>query len=572
MDRIPGFGGGKARELKGTNNIVPHVIEVIRAAYNYREILPAKAECKLVTQRPALDNRPGQRNMQSSKDWTKDRGDLRQADGTPQLPMELWIVVAEHLRHDKNRTFRFYPVRPFNMPAIKSLRLTSRTLNAVVEPLYWERVELSPMARQKESVEIIQHLHQNAVHREFIKCLLFSRWRPRPSGQTEISPGLEETRPPLDTLSEIFTTLPNLRAIHVHWSHMTCAMYEHLYNLQQLEYIEFAKPPLIPLEESLDFDRLNVTALRLKAITVSLGATETVPGVTACAKLFLSPSLEGVSTSSSMAPFIHALTNQKPFDQLRYYEAVEPLALAGFTEFYAFAAHCPNLTSVKFRPRITAEINEPDAIPSPPANVLTQLRCFDGTLPLAARIVPGRPVERVVAAFPSFHSDIAFEASLKRLSESSRPLKALNLAIRYLEDEYLSIISRIAPSLEELEISLYLHRVPGVGKPRAEEWLPLQIDTRLHLDQLKPLSRLRVFVLKNLQDASFGPTVAPEPFPEIAEGPAQIPAMKELCKNHQHLEYVELGQTVRWSKEHDCWVWRSPSESAVVHFDLAGSE
>lgn len=414
--------------------------------------------------------------MQSSKDWTKDQGDPRQAHGTPQLPMELWMVVAEHLRQDKNRTFRFYPVRPFNIPAIKSLRLTSRTLNAVVEPLFWERVELSPMARQNDSTEIIQHLHQNASHREFVKCLLFSRWRPRPAGQTEANPGQEEIRPPLETLSGIFTRLPNLRAIHGNWSHMTCAMYEHLYSLQQLEYVEFARPPIIPLEESLDFGRLNAAALRVKAISVSLGATETVPGISACAKLFLSPSLEELSTSSSMAPFIHTLTNQNSFDQLRYYEAVEPLALAGFTEFYAFAAHCPNLTSVKFRPRITAEINQPDDIPSPPANILTQLRCFDGTLQLAARIVPGRPLEKVIAAFPSFHGEVAFQASLKRLSESSRGLRALNLAIRYLEDDYLSIISRIVPSVEELEISLYLHLVPGVGKVGNQCTIPSRVE------------------------------------------------------------------------------------------------
>ncbi|KAG9050637.1 hypothetical protein FS837_003737 [Tulasnella sp. UAMH 9824] len=496
--------------------------------------------------------------MQSSKDRSKDQDDLRQAHGTPQLPMELWIAVAQHLRQDKTRTFRFYPVRPFNMPAIKSLRLTSRTLNAVAESLYWERVELSPVFRKKECAEIIQHLHQNAGHREFVQCLLFSMWRPPPPN----NPGPAEPRLPLDTLSEIFTRLPNLRAIHANWSHMTCAMYEHLYSLQQLEYIEFARPPNIPLEKSLDFNRLNTAALRLKAITVLLGASETVPGVLACAKLFLSPSLEELSTSSSMASFIHTLTNQKSFDRLRYYEAVEPLALAGFTEFYAFAAHCPNLTSVKFRPGSTATLDEPDDIPSPPANILTQLRCFEGTLQLAARIVPGRPVERVIIAFAPFNSDVSFEASLTRLSESSQRLRALNLAIRYLEDDYLSIISRIVPSLEELEISLYLHSVPGVGK----------IETRLHLDQLEPLSRLRLFVLKNLEDASFGLTKAPEPFPEIADGPAQVSTVKELCKNHKHLEYVELGQTVRWYKEDDCWIWRSPSESGVIHFDLAGSE
>ncbi|KAG8934084.1 hypothetical protein FRC01_005245 [Tulasnella sp. 417] len=502
--------------------------------------------------------------MQSSKDSTRDQDDRKQAHGAPRLPMELWIVVAEHLRHDTTRSFQLYPVRPFHMPSIKSLRLTSRNLNAAVEPLFWERVELAPVNRGKGSIGIIQHLHQNAAHREFVKCLIFSMWRPSPPNQPppDGNSGSDEARPHVETLSRIFTRLHNLRAIHVNRSHMTCAMYEHLYSLQQLEHVEFSKPPVILLERSLDFDRLDAKMLRLKAITVSYGATETPPGVSACARLFLSPSLEKLVTSSSMAPFIYALTSQQSFDQLRYYEAVEPLELEGFTEFYAFAAHCPNLTSVKFRPRITTEITESDRIPSPPANILTQLHSFEGTLALASRIVPGRPVESVIAAFSSLHSDIPLEAPLKRLSESSRRIKVLNLTIRYLEDDYLAIISRLVPSVEELEILLYLHLVPGVGT----------IGTRLHLDQLKPLSRLRIFVLKNLQPTSFGPTVIPEPFPELAEGSEQIPVMKTLCKEHGLLEYVELGQTVRWIKEHDSWVWRSPSGSGLVDFEVARSE
>ncbi|KIO28713.1 carbohydrate esterase family 12 protein [Tulasnella calospora MUT 4182] len=528
------------------------------------------------------------------------------------------------------------------MPAIKSLRLTSRNLHTVVEPLYWERVDLSPVTRPTECVEIIQHLHQNAAHREFVKCLLFSKWRPPPPPDhppPDSNPGPEDIRPPIETLSGILTRLRNLRAIHANGSPMTCAMYEHLYTLQQLEYVEFAKPPIITLKEFPDFDRLNVMTLGLKAIAVSLGAhaIETVPGVSACARLFLGPSLEKLSTSSTMAPFIHALTNQKSFDQLRHYDAVEPFALGGFTEFYAFAAHCPNLTSLKFRPRITTEITEVDSIPSPPANFLTQLRYFEGTLQLAAQIVPGRPVEKIITAFPSFYQS---EASLRRLPESSRKQKALNLTIRCLEDDYLSMISRILPFLEELEISLYLYRLAGVGKvddamlstlceSRTEEWLHIafdaslkrlsessrklkalhltiryleddhlsiisrilpsldeleillysyivhgvaKIDTRPHLDQLKPLSGLRTFVLKNLQLSSLAPIVAPEPFPEIAEGPNQIPIMKDLFKDHPRLEYVEVGQTVRWFKEQDCWVGRSPSGSALVNFKVAGSE
>ncbi|KAG8972543.1 hypothetical protein FRC05_009776 [Tulasnella sp. 425] len=500
------------------------------------------------------------------EDQTRDQGHRKQTSGFHQLPMELWIVVTEHLRQDASRSFQFYPIRPLNMPAIKSLRLTSRSFNAIVEPLYWERVELFPTTRPGESRQIIQHLHHNPAHRQLVKCLVLSKWRPPPplGDGADSNPTPEPTRPHVDLLSEIFTKLHNLRAIQVTWSHMTCAMYEHLYSLQQLEYLEFVKPPIIPLEGTLDTGRLNATALRLKAIAVSMGAVATIPGVSACARLFLSPSLEQLSISSSMAPFIHTLTNQNSFDQLRHYEAVEPFDLGGFEEFYAFAAHCPNLTSVKFRPRITTEVNELDAIPSPPDNILTQLRCFDGTLQLAARIVPGRPVERVITACPSFQLDNAFEASLKRLSNSSRSIKALRLNIRYLEDSYLSIISRVMAPLEELEITLYLHLVPGVGK----------IETRLHLDQMKPLSRLRAFVLKNLQSPSIGPGpgAVPEPFPEMADGPSQVSAMKELCKNHHSLEYVELGQTARWSKNHDGWTWRSSSGSAVVDLQATGDQ
>lgn len=408
----------------------------------------------------------------------EDQTHRKQTDGFHQLPMELWIVITEHLRQDSSRSFQFYPVRPFNMPAIKSLRLTSRSFNAVIEPLYWERVELFPTTRPRESSQIIQHLHHNPAHRQLVKCLVFSKWRPPPAGDPpDSNPTPEPTRPYVDLLSGIFTKLHNLRAIHVTWSHMTCAMYEHLYSLQQLEYLEFVKPPIIPLEATLDTGRLDATALRLKAIAVSMGAVGTIPGVSACARLFLSPSLEQLATSSSMAPFIHTLTNQKSFGQLRHYEAVEPFELGGFEEFYAFAAHCPNLTSVKFRPRITAEVNELDDIPSPPDNILTQLCCFDGTLQLAARIVPGRPVERVITACPSFHNDKEFEASFKRLSNSSRRIKALHLTIRYLEDDYLSIISRAMPPLEELEIKLYLHLVPGVGKVSSAMYSTPQRDS-----------------------------------------------------------------------------------------------
>ncbi|KAG8934085.1 hypothetical protein FRC01_005246 [Tulasnella sp. 417] len=496
--------------------------------------------------------------MQSSKDWTRDQDDRKQAHGAPRFPMELWVVVAEQLRHDTNQTFQFYPVRPVHMPSIKSLRLTSRNLNAAVEALFWEQLELDPVYLEKDTMGIIQHLHQNAAHREFVKCLRLSMWRPSPYNHPPPDGISYHTTPPVETLSGIFTKLHNLRAIRVYWSHMTCAMYEHLYSLQQLEYVEFAEPPITLLENSLDSDRLDTTMLRLKAITVSYGAMEgSPPGVPACARLCLSPSLEKLANLPSMEPFIYALTNQQSFDQLRHYEAVEPREWEGFTAFYAFAAHCPNLTSVKFRSDHVGII-EPDRIPAPPTNILTQLRRFEGSVSVAARIVPGRPVENVSTAFPSSHNGIPFEGSLKRLSESSRTLKVLNLTIRHLEDDYLSIISRIVPSVEELEILFWSIMARGE-----------KVETRLHLEQLKPLSRLRAFVLKNLQPIS---AWLQPPFSELAEGADQIPAMKILCKEHEHLEYVELGQTIRWIKEHDSWVRRSASGSAVVDFEVARSE
>ncbi|KAG9018144.1 hypothetical protein FRB90_012107 [Tulasnella sp. 427] len=458
------------------------------------------------------------------------------------FPIEIWLAIAEHLRADTTQNFQFYPIRPFNSPAIKNLRLTSRALNAAVEPFYWERVELFARTRPLQSLQIIQHLHENQVHRGFIKCLLFSKWRaPSPSCHdlTNTKPVYDAAQPSVDILSELFIKLHNLQAIHIAWSYMTCAMYEHLYTLRNLEYLDFVKVPIIPLEESSDLSRINVEALRIKAISISLGVMDTTPGVTACTRLLQSPRLERLSTSTTMAQFIYDVTSQSSFRQLRYYEAAEPFELEGFGDFFTFVTQCPNLTSLKFRPRITCDFFNPDEIPRPPVNIMTQLCHFEGSLQLAVQIVPGRPVRTIIILFASFHIEPPLDKCLERLSRSSPNIKMLRLPLRYLEDDHLSVISRNLLGLEDLEIELYLHMIRGVGK----------IDTRLHLDQLRPLSRLRRFVLRNMQQSPNA--IVPEPFPEIADSQSQVPIMKMLCKNHSNLEKFEVeGENEHPARSH----------------------
>ncbi|KIO24875.1 hypothetical protein M407DRAFT_244269 [Tulasnella calospora MUT 4182] len=51
----------------------------------------------------------------------------------------------------------------------------------------------------------------------------------------------------------------------------------------------------------------------------------------------------------------------------------------------------------------------------------------------------------------------------------------------------------------------------------------------------------------------------------MVDGPSQPEVMKILTKNHPLLEYVEIGQTVRWHRERDGWKWRGPGECVAVN-------
>ncbi|KAG8941354.1 hypothetical protein FRC00_012417, partial [Tulasnella sp. 408] len=103
--------------------------------------------------------------------------DTTECLGARDLPVELWITIAHSLRVDLDHHFPFYPVRLFDMPALKTLRLVSRALNDVTEPLYWERVELSANARPREALEVVKHLKTNKTHRNYVKHLVLERWR-----------------------------------------------------------------------------------------------------------------------------------------------------------------------------------------------------------------------------------------------------------------------------------------------------------------------------------------------------------------------------------------------------------
>lgn len=400
------------------------------------------------------------------QDQVRDSG--KQPDYSHQLPIELWLVIAEHFREGASAPFRLYSVRSFNMYTIKILRLVSRAFDIIFEPLFWERVALIGTGTGLERAkQIKEHFSRKPRVRQFVKCLVFTKWRQRPSAADQTPE--RKNNPLADVLTEIFTKLHNLRAVHGFWSQMSGAMYEHLYRLQYLEYLEFMKLPTIPFDLSPRMVTLSSNSLRIKAIAVSMGVDSTQAGLQAHKQLFLSPALEQISTSTSMAPFIYAMADQQIFYQLQTYDALEPFELDEFDAFYSFAARCPNLTCVKFRSRITEELNDVDRIPAPPEGSLSRLRSFEGSLQLSARIVPRQPVEKVVVPVSSNSmSESAFETWVSQLSRSTTPIITLHFTIRYLKNDFLSVISSYHPSLEELRIHFAPRIVPNATQVSQE--------------------------------------------------------------------------------------------------------
>ncbi|KAG9047781.1 hypothetical protein FS837_001489 [Tulasnella sp. UAMH 9824] len=480
--------------------------------------------------------------------------DTTECLGGRDLPVELWITIAHSLRLDSDHHFPFYPVRLFDMPALKSLRLVSRALNDVTEPLYWERVELSANARPREAMEVVKHLKANTTHQNYVKHLVLERWRAKRVVEQK-EDGIEATS---EELSELFTSLRNLRAIHFDWVYLTPEMLAHIFTLPKLQSLRFLHLPTVPQSVPLSYGNLPVSSVSLEQVLLSQSTDSSSSlNPSTCINLFVNPaSLEKLRISFWVLPIIYNIAAEVPFSNLQTLETPEPSTLPGLHRFYNFARSCQSLTRLTLSPMVTDPVSSLDLIPPPPSDVLGQLQSFQGTLTAAAQIVPTRPVEELYVNCRSENAhSLTFGPALQRCSTSSKAIRVFHLKLVELREEYLPLIVSSFPLLEELEIGLTGHIVLGSRKN----------GITLHVDQLQPLSRLRSFTLKNTVWDANDRRVIPEPFPTMKDGPSQLEVMKVLTKDHGLLKFVEIGQTVRWHWERDGWRYRSLGECVVVN-------
>ncbi|KAG8946430.1 hypothetical protein FRC04_011876 [Tulasnella sp. 424] len=374
------------------------------------------------------------------------------------LPIELWLTIAQSLRLDVDQHFPSYPVRLFDMRALKNLRLVSQTMKDVIEPLYWERVELSANTRPREAMEAVKHLKANPVHRGYVKYMVLKRWRAEHLVHRWGDD--RENEPTSETLSGLFTSMRNLRAIHFEWMYLTPEMFAHLYALPHLQCVVFLHLPTIPPSVSLDCGTLPMSTFTLDRVLSShITDSSDSLGIATCVNLFVNPAkLETLQISFRVAPVLYRFAEEVTFDSLREFEGPEPSALHEIDLVYKFMRSCPNLECINITPRITDGVPGLDSIPSPPDDVLGQLQSFQGTLPLAARIVPSRPVEKVYASCRSGNAHThAFGPALQRLATSSKSIRVLHLKLVGLNDEHLYLVASNLPLLEELEIGLTGH-------------------------------------------------------------------------------------------------------------------
>ncbi|KAG8930680.1 hypothetical protein FRC01_002421 [Tulasnella sp. 417] len=354
-------------------------------------------------------------------------------------------------------------------------------------------------------MELAKHLKANLTHRDYVKYLVLKRWRAKDLAVRR-EDGVEATS---EELSELFTRMGNLRAIYFEWVYLTPNMFSHIFTLPKLRSLRFLHLPTIPQSVPLDCGHLPVSSVSLEQVllTQSMEPNNSLSPST-IVKLFVNPaSLKELRVSFWVTPIIYNLAAETPFCDLQTFEVQEPSTLGGLHLFYEFAKSCPTLSRLVLSPLVTDPVPSLDLLPPPPSDVLTQLQSFKGTLSAAAQIVPTRPVEELC-------------------STSSKAIQVFHLKSVELKEDHLSLIASNFPLLEELEVGLTGHIIFGSRKN----------EIALHVDQLRPLSRLRSFTLKNTVWDPNDRRPIPEPLPTMMCGPSQLELMKILTKNHPLLE------------------------------------
>ncbi|KAG8930679.1 hypothetical protein FRC01_002420 [Tulasnella sp. 417] len=155
------------------------------------------------------------------------------------LPVEVWLTIVQSLRGGLDSHFRLYPVRLFDKRTLKTLRRVSRALYDITDPLYWEHVELSAMARPEEVLETVKHLKTNPARWNYVKYLVLQGWR----ADNEVPQNQNDVRAASEVLPELFTSLQNLQALHFQNMHLTPSMVAHLYALPKLHSARPWKTP-----------------------------------------------------------------------------------------------------------------------------------------------------------------------------------------------------------------------------------------------------------------------------------------------------------------------------------------
>lgn len=243
-------------------------------------------------------------------------------------------------------------------------------------------------------------------------------------------------------ISEIFCMLDNLRLVHIEHLPVSTDMWVHLHRLQGLREVRFWN---ITLGEEAG-KAVDPTELRLRDLIFNEVRR---PDQTAIARCALSPTLERLHISWTMAPYVYSLPFRPRSSILSTLEVPEPLTNVDTRAFYEFGQHHPAITTIRLTRRFGGE---PQTL-SPDPHVFSNLHTVQGAVNFVKLLVPGRPVEDIEVSGSCGPSVASLsKETLIPLSLGTAPLRRLHLNdFRWVDGCFEAIVDYF-PVLEDLVV------------------------------------------------------------------------------------------------------------------------
>lgn len=372
------------------------------------------------------------------------------------FPTELWIHIVGLIRQVTSANAN--PADSY-LQTLKSLSLTCKMLQAIVQPLLFKKVHL-------DGIDKVAHFVARKLDKMFETHEgsagwvqeLYLRWKStgmntRPTGDLPATVNLDEV------VSRLVSKMDSLRRLYVDHVCVPQSMYSQLCRLSKLRSVSFRGVEINWRAgvEDLDVGSSAITDLMVlpdEMASFGAGQYSTPPPIIQLAR---SPRLQKLHlwrvTEREINQILARSSNGTNLPELT--TLMIQNASCSFQSLMSLAPHCPNLLflAISITPPVVPRGSPTTALPSIDQEIWPRLNHFGGSLQSARLLVPGRPVEKMMIKGGREEQAGWDRDAIMALTRGSVAVKELLLAQFTWAESLVEDVAALFPDLESLSIS-----------------------------------------------------------------------------------------------------------------------